>query len=1448
MGNAHVKPHPRNRNKKQVHWRAAGGLVQCFGSKKNCNLALPQAPGKPYLASDTENTADLVTIRWSKPLNDGGSPIQGYLVEHRRQGSPHWVRASPLLVQLPELTVSGLEPGWRYQFRVRAENAVGLSDPSELSESITVTLHRSAITAPRFTQELHDATALENEKVEFTVNFLGQPAPKVCWFKDAFEIFSSRRIRIITDTDRSILTIHQCSLSDEGEIKCTATNRAGHVATKAKLTVEAPPSIRLPRQYEDGLLFEIGEQIRLKVSVAGRPTPLVFWSHDGESINNSDRYEIESSNMSSILKIHEARREDRGEYQIKAVNKISSDVQSFLVTVTDKPSPPGKARVVMALGRSVTLSWVPPKDDGGCKIGNYIVEYYRVGWNVWLKAATSRQLTTMLGDLIEGSEYKFRVKAESPYGVSEPSEETETVFIPDAKRGILQPPTRGRSQPKEVIESSLNTTPVAIRRKKPRSSSSSRAEDEQKTVHFDGSAPPVRPERLKIKSPPKTPELSPIANRKAVDTIINKQFFEQSGRSMARELAYGSPEIKVRKETYLSNSSSSDRSRTPSPAAVNQASNHKRYIVKIEQSPETHANQPSQAEPILRKGSLSSEVGQVPLSNSPKDEIAKKSPSPQKKSSTPSPKANKKLPRENSENFTGSSEFMLVLYPGLNEIGQSDFDFNDNLVPPPMSLSAPELGSEEPPQFNILRSSSSSSELLHERAMIRLYEAAEAEEKELERRRKAGEGKTMSVPKILINSKDDQDIVGLDRQNSIKRRMSAGGISHHQALWAQRRISLKSPAELRNELLQQRSLSKISATADDKRALMMDRQRSESEEKEEQALDDVRRKMQSQSSIEKRKIEVVDEENWADDYTSSTESDSEISESEDERLLRAKMDVFKGRSYDSDEEEEPYHPGGLAVRTLSDDKPFEILTKRKEPPSPDFVPKPILKKSDKNTVIPVAMASPPPSPTRRAGSPIPTMSPPMSPTKRTGSPIPARSPPTSPTRRLMSPIRSVSPPSSPNDNPSPSKREVSPAVNNNFSRSRSHSLAATPEESESISKVSTQGIPQRQRSASLALQEEYLSLKSEFPNRPPVSVVPDISKPAHLMHTISAVAQISGITAASVVIPGQLLNKKKDEEEAKVVIDHYGDIVKNYGSKKRTNPPIYLDRDSLKKAAESSENKTFEDDVETRNEEPVQPGMNRFTDHYSSLRRDSMTNPKPTTSSHSKHFSPTRQRSPSPKRISSASPGRHKPQLAMSPVRVENWSPPNQQAEGSIKRGTPQSRQRKTSPSPMRNEKGRKTAPSPMRTTESKKKPSPSSMRLQGRRKTSPSPVKHAAIGVPNEARNYSGYRPLLKEIMTQTSEGLSSFDSDAHSRTSSPTNQDELMERAKVTVRGTVDYITDLAMFIVACWLYLFKNELLAIPVLLVLAYRQLQAEISKRIPNWLLRLVARFQRKKQQ
>lgn len=397
------------------------------------------------LLSLSDQQPDVLTLKWDRPTSDGGAQVTGYIVEHRRMGSPHWVRSVPQIININEVAISGLEPGWKYQFRVIAVNVVGKSEPSDLSDLLTVTLQRNAITVPRFNSELPEYMhVVENERVELRVAVMGTPPPEISWFKDGFEIFSSRRTKIVSDNDSSVLIFHQVALTDDGEIKCTATNRAGHTSTKCKLVVEAPPKIRLPRNYEEGLIVEADEVLRLKVGIAGQPQPDIQWIHEGKLISSKDiRYELQTSDKNSAIKINSVMRQDRGEYTVRASNKLGDDIASFLVTVTAKPESPGKVKLKMSVGKSATLTWTPPSDDGGCKIGNYIVEYYRIGWNVWLKASTTRQLTTTLNDLIEGSEYKFRVKAENPYGVSEPSVESDILVIPDSKKGnpdIEEPP------------------------------------------------------------------------------------------------------------------------------------------------------------------------------------------------------------------------------------------------------------------------------------------------------------------------------------------------------------------------------------------------------------------------------------------------------------------------------------------------------------------------------------------------------------------------------------------------------------------------------------------------------------------------------------------------------------------------------------------------------------------------------------------------------------------------------------------------------------------------------------------------------------------------------------------------------------------------------------------------------------------------------------------------
>lgn len=95
----------------------------------------PGTPGQPTVI---DVTSDSVTIVWNLPESDGGVPISNYVVEKRDVSSTKgWMIASKQMVRAPPFTVEPLSTG-TYEFRVSAENELGLGLPSEPSEQVTV--------------------------------------------------------------------------------------------------------------------------------------------------------------------------------------------------------------------------------------------------------------------------------------------------------------------------------------------------------------------------------------------------------------------------------------------------------------------------------------------------------------------------------------------------------------------------------------------------------------------------------------------------------------------------------------------------------------------------------------------------------------------------------------------------------------------------------------------------------------------------------------------------------------------------------------------------------------------------------------------------------------------------------------------------------------------------------------------------------------------------------------------------------------------------------------------------------------------------------------------------------------------------------------------------------------------------------------------------------------
>lgn len=66
-------------------------------------------------------------LEWEWPERTGGSDITGFIVEHQEEGQTDWVMFKTVTYERAHVT--GLQEGKTYRFRVKAQNAIGVSRP-----------------------------------------------------------------------------------------------------------------------------------------------------------------------------------------------------------------------------------------------------------------------------------------------------------------------------------------------------------------------------------------------------------------------------------------------------------------------------------------------------------------------------------------------------------------------------------------------------------------------------------------------------------------------------------------------------------------------------------------------------------------------------------------------------------------------------------------------------------------------------------------------------------------------------------------------------------------------------------------------------------------------------------------------------------------------------------------------------------------------------------------------------------------------------------------------------------------------------------------------------------------------------------------------------------------------------------------------------------------------
>ncbi|XP_017752086.1 PREDICTED: immunoglobulin-like and fibronectin type III domain-containing protein 1 [Rhinopithecus bieti] len=115
-----------------VTLRSEGGSVQAELTLQVIDK--PDPPQGPMEVQDCHRAG--VCLRWRPPRDDGGQPVECYLVERRQAGRSTWLKVGEAPADSTTFTDAHVEPGRKYAFRVRAVTSEGAGEALESEETL----------------------------------------------------------------------------------------------------------------------------------------------------------------------------------------------------------------------------------------------------------------------------------------------------------------------------------------------------------------------------------------------------------------------------------------------------------------------------------------------------------------------------------------------------------------------------------------------------------------------------------------------------------------------------------------------------------------------------------------------------------------------------------------------------------------------------------------------------------------------------------------------------------------------------------------------------------------------------------------------------------------------------------------------------------------------------------------------------------------------------------------------------------------------------------------------------------------------------------------------------------------------------------------------------------------------------------------------------------------
>lgn len=389
-------------------------------------------PNAPKSLEITSVTKDTMTLCWARPESDGGSEIAGYVIERREKNSLRWMRVNKKPVYDLRVKSSGLREGCEYEYRVYAENAAGLSAPSECSPLIRAedpVFLPSPPSKPKIVDSTRSSVTISWVKPLFDG---GSPVTGyTVEYKKSDDTEWTTAITNVRGTEYAVIAL---TSGAEYSFRVRSVNKVGpsepSESTEPQIVKdrEEEPAFDIDTEMRKTLIVKAGGSFTMTVPYRGKPVPNVMWSKPDSDLRA--RATIDTTDTRTSLSIEKATRNDSGKYTLTLQNVLNTATLTLVVKVLDSPGPPSNIVIKEVTKESAVMSWDVPENDGGAPVKNYHIEKREASKKAWVSVTNNcHRLTYKVIGLQEGGVYYFRISGENEFGVGASAETKEGIKI-----------------------------------------------------------------------------------------------------------------------------------------------------------------------------------------------------------------------------------------------------------------------------------------------------------------------------------------------------------------------------------------------------------------------------------------------------------------------------------------------------------------------------------------------------------------------------------------------------------------------------------------------------------------------------------------------------------------------------------------------------------------------------------------------------------------------------------------------------------------------------------------------------------------------------------------------------------------------------------------------------------------------------------------------------------